>query len=98
MADRPLLIGGPLDGASIAAGARPAFIYCVPASPRDREARAKVFARPARGSELYRCEGSVAGVQRFVYAGHLYRRCDDCGTFLEATSLACQFCGFAISR
>lgn len=90
MADpRPVLLGGPLDGASISAAQRPAFVFCIEAATINNERRATVFAKPGPGRELYR------EVERgkFTYAGHTHRQCGDCGAFLKASRKDCPLCG-----
>lgn len=90
---RPVLIGGPLDGCTIAPGPRPVFIYCAEAPMRDKEARATAFARPGRGRHLYHFVGIVGGLEQFVYAGHTMRRCPGCGGYVKRQRRRCAFCG-----
>lgn len=97
---RPLLIGGPLDGATIAPGARPAFIYCAEAGVRNGETRAIAFMQPAKVAVryLYRLDGMTDGIETYVFAGDAMRRCNGCNGYVRRSRARCVFCGVVAAR
>jgi hypothetical protein len=84
---RGRLEGGPRDGATIAPGTRPTFIYVV-----GDEKKPRVFADPQAGGDLYRCIEVRDGKPHFIYAGDTHRKCGGCGAFVT-TRPKCSFCG-----
>lgn len=90
--DRPVLVGGPLDGATIAPGARPAFIFAAPAPRRNGGYRAKVWAKPGPERHLYRGDGAV-----YIYSEHIFRCCEGCGGFVLRPRTTCV-CGHQVAQ
>jgi hypothetical protein len=89
-----LLVGGPLDGASLSPASRGMFIYCAELAPRNGIARAKAFSRPGRARWLYKSDGIANKREVFLYAGHQFRRCEGCGSFLRhKPTRDCALCG-----
>jgi hypothetical protein len=88
-AGRPTLIGGPLDGASIAPGPRPPFVWCGALAGN----RVKCFTKPAANRELYR---SVS-LLRWLYAGHTHTLCEGCGIYTVARAARCGLCGHELA-
>ncbi|MET0602221.1 MAG: hypothetical protein ABW167_09555 [Baekduia sp.] len=98
---RPVLIGGPLDGATIAPGARPAFIYCAEGGVRNGETRAIAFSAPGKTTvrHLYRFDSYAReGGDAYVFAGDAMRRCNGCGGYVRRSRARCVFCGVVAKR
>lgn len=87
---RPPLIGGPLDSLTLSPGSRPNHVWCIPASNRDRELRARAFTRPMPGRHLYVVESSGGA---YLYGGDRLFRCT-CGGYNDRALVACQICGY----
>lgn len=97
--DRPRLIGGPRDGATIAPGTRPTFIWV-----GGGEKAPRVFIEESPTRDLYRFleidRAGAAPREVYVYAGHTHRKCEGCLGFVS-TRPKCAFCGHvaeALSR
>lgn len=84
--DRPVLVGGPRDGARIAKGSRPNFIFV-----GGDERRPRAFVEPGPGRDAYRLL-EVVGVPRFLFCGDTHMRCEGCSSDVVKRP-QCVFCG-----
>lgn len=91
---RSLLVGGPLDGETIAASQQAAFVWVQPGNPHPR-----CYSSPAEGRSLYRLVHRIRPF-KYLFAGHTHGYCQECGSFYspvrrtgrERTAL-CDYCG-----
>lgn len=92
------LVGGPLDGGTLAPAARSVFVWV----SRSDAGSLRGYGTPGRDRLLYRSQGGTNKHETFLFAGHTHARCGGCGGYNELgegeSKPRCELCGAGLTK